>query len=237
MDFKQVVLNETDGTKLDIYNSHTDVALPGIVILPGGSYKPFKERDSERVALTFVTKSYQAFVLEYPINEKKNYQVAKKGISLAFDYIIKHANELNVNPQNIGVIGFSAGGQLAAAYSCEKGNHARFAILGYPVVNQALDEKMGIQSEDVSKLVTKETAPTFIFGARGDGLAPYVDHIQPYTKALFENDVQFELHLFASGGHGFSLGNKYTGVVNRDRTDAHFAEWFPLCLEWLKQFD
>ncbi|QQM62473.1 alpha/beta hydrolase (plasmid) [Lactiplantibacillus plantarum] len=236
MDFKQVVLDETNGTKLDIYNSATDVDLPGIVILPGGSYKPFKQRDSERVALTFLTQSYQAFVLEYPINEKKNYQVAKQSITTAFDYIIKHANDLKVNPQNIGIIGFSAGGQLAAAYSCEANNHARFAILGYPVINQALDEKIGIQSEDVSKLVTTDTAPTFIFGAREDGLAQYVDHIQPYTTALFENEVPFELHVFGSGGHGFSLGNQYTAIVNRGRADKHFAKWFPLCLEWLKQF-
>ncbi len=141
MDFKQITLDEVNDTKLDIYNSDTDVALPGVVILPGGSYKPFKQRDSERVALTFLTQSYQAFVLEYPINDKKNYQLAKKSISTAFDYIIKHAKALKVNPKKIGIIGFSAGGQLAAAYSCEKGTQAKFAVLGYPVVNQALDEK------------------------------------------------------------------------------------------------
>ena len=50
------------------------------------------------------------------------YQVAKQSITTAFDYIIKHANDLKVNPQNIGIIGFSAGGQLAAVYSCEANN-------------------------------------------------------------------------------------------------------------------
>lgn len=71
MNFKQVVFDEEKGIKLDIYDADSDVALPGIVVIPGGSYKTFKERDAARVALTFLTKSYQAFVVEYPVNEKK----------------------------------------------------------------------------------------------------------------------------------------------------------------------
>lgn len=234
MNFKQVVFDEEKGIKLDIYDADSDVALPGIVVLPGGSYKTFKERDAARVALTFLTQSYQAFVVEYPVNEKKNYQDAKDSIDMAFDYITKNAGDLNVDINKLGIIGFSAGGQLAAAYSNEKGTKAKFAILGYPVITQALDEKIGIHSEDVTKQVTKNTPPTFIFGARGDELAPYVDHIYPYTNALYKNGVNFEVHLFSTGGHGFSLGNEFVGVVNRDRTDKHFAKWFPLCIEWIQ---
>lgn len=234
MNFKQVVFDKEKDIKLDIYDADSDVALPGIVILPGGSYKTFQERDAARVALTFLTKSYQAFVVEYPVNDKKNYQDAKQSIDLAFNYITKNAKDLNVDPEKLGIIGFSAGGQLAAAYSNQSATKAKFTILGYPVLTQALDEKIGIQSEDVTKQVTKNTPPTFIFGARGDELAPYIDHIYPYTEALYKNGVNFEVHLFATGGHGFSLANKFVGVVNRDRTDNHFAKWFPLCLEWLQ---
>ena len=64
MNFKQVVFDEEKGIKLDIYDADSDVALPGIVVIPGGSYKTFKERDAARVALTFLTKSYQAFVVD-----------------------------------------------------------------------------------------------------------------------------------------------------------------------------
>ena len=234
MNFKQVVFDKDKEIKLDIYDADSDVALPGIVVIPGGSYKTFKERDAARVALTFLSKGYQAFVVEYPVNEKKNYQDAKQSISMAFDYITDHAKDLNVDTDKLGVIGFSAGGQLAAAYSNQKDTKAKFAILGYPVLTQALDEKIGIHSEDVTKQVTKNTPPTFLFGARSDGLAPYIDHIYPYTEALFKNNVNFEVHEFATGGHGFSLANQFVGVVNRDRTDEHFAKWFPLCLEWLQ---
>ena len=219
MNFKQVVFDKDKEIKLDIYDADSDVALPGIVVIPGGSYKTFKERDAARVALTFLTKGYQAFVVEYPVNEKKNYQDANSSLR---------------ETDKLGVIGFSAGGQLAAAYSNQKDTKAKFAILGYPVLTQALDEKIGIHSEDVTKQVTKNTPPTFLFGARSDGLAPYIDHIYPYTEALFKNNVNFEVHEFATGGHGFSLANQFVGVVNRDRTDEHFAKWFPLCLEWLQ---
>jgi len=82
--------------------------------------------------------------------------------------------------------------------------------------------------------VTKNTPPTFIFGARGDRIGSLC---RPYLSvlpiALYKDGVNFEVHLFSTGGHGFSLANKFVGVVNRDRTDAHFAKWFPLCLEWL----
>lgn len=66
-------------------------------------------------------------------------------------------------------------------------------------------------------------------------LTPYLEHVAVYAQALAENGVPFELHEFSTGGHGIALANKYTGIVNRDRVDAHMAKWFPLFLDWFKQ--
>lgn len=222
-------------SSLDIYYSASDEALPAVVIIPGGSYNQIKERDSERVALTFATHAFQAFVVRYPVLVHKSYPAAKVAISQAFDYIVAHTTELQVNPSQLGVIGFSAGGQLAAAYGNQVGTKAKFVALGYPVIKPTIDDKMGVTTEDVSRLVTSQTPATFIWGSINDGLTPFVDYINAYAVALAKHKVLFELHEFGTGNHGIALANKYTGIVNRDRVDDHMAKWFPLFLDWLSR--
>ena len=176
------------------------------------------ERDSERVALTFATHAWQTFVVRYPVVEHKNYEEAKIAVHQAFEYIVNHAAELDVDADRLGIIGFSAGGQIAAAYSNEKLTHAKFAALGYPVIQPLIDERMGVTTENVAKLVNPQTPPTFMWGS---------------ANALIKNDVPYELHEFGTGGHGIALANEYTGIVNNDRVDNHMGKWFPLFLEWL----
>lgn len=234
MEIKNISLTEPYSS-VDIYHSNSDVPLPGIVVVPGGSYNKIMERDSERVAMTMATHAFQVFVIRYPVVEHKDYQAAERAMTQAFDYLVAHASELDLDPAQLGVLGFSAGGQLAAAYSNQAGTKAKFVGLGYPVIRPTIDQRMGVTTTDVSQLVTSQTPPTFIWGSIKDDLTPYREHIAVYTHALAENGVSFELHEFSTGGHGIALANKYTGIVNRDRTDAHMAKWFPLFLDWLKQ--
>ena len=219
MEFKSVNLDQPYSS-LDIYHSNSDKALPSLVILPGGSYNQIMERDSERVALTFATHAWQTFVVRYPVVEHKNYEEAKIAVHQAFEYIINHADELDVDVDRLGIIGFSAGGQIAAA-------------LGYPVIQPLIDERMGVTTENVAKLVNPQTPPTFMWGSAKDELTPFVDHLQVYADALIKHDVPYELHEFSTGGHGIALANEYTGIVNNDRIDTHMGRWFPLFLEWL----
>ena len=234
MQISNVQLNQPHSS-LDIYHSASDVALPAVVIIPGGSYRQIKERDSERVAITFATHAFQAFVVRYPVLEHRDYQAAKMAVAQAFDYIVEHAAELDVNPDHLGVIGFSAGGQLAAAYSNQLATKAKFAALGYPVIKPTIDDRMGVKTEDVSQLVTGQTPATFIWGSVNDDLTPYLDHVNAYAMMLAQHGVPFELHEFGTGNHGIALANKYTGIVNRNRVDRHMSRWFPLFLEWFAE--
>ncbi|MDM8332451.1 alpha/beta hydrolase [Limosilactobacillus pontis] len=234
MQISNVQLNQPHSS-LDIYHSASDVALPAVVIIPGGSYQQIKERDSERVAITFATHAFQAFVVRYPVLEYRDYQAAKMAVAQAFDYIVEHAAELDVNPDHLGVIGFSAGGQLAAAYSNQLATKAKFAALGYPVIKPTIDDRMGVKTEDVSQLVTGQTPATFIWGSVNDDLTPYLDHVNAYAMMLAQHGVPFELHEFGTGNHGIALANKYTGIVNRNRVDRHMSRWFPLFLEWFAE--
>ena len=223
MDIQNVSLFQSFSS-LDIYHSNSDEPLPGIVIIPGGSYNEIMERDSERVAITFASHAFQTFVVRYPVVEHKDYQAAKSAVAQAFDHIVAHADELNVDPKRLGIIGFSAGGQLAA----------KFVGLGYPVIKPTIDDRMGVVTEDVTQLVNDNTPATFIWGSFNDQVTPFNDHILPYVQALRAHDVSVELHEFCTGNHGLALANKYTGIVNNDRTDEHMSEWFNLFLNWLK---
>ncbi|MCH3921332.1 alpha/beta hydrolase [Limosilactobacillus sp.] len=236
MKITNVKLPQPDSS-LDIYQSNSDVDLPAVVIIPGGSYKQIKERDSERVALTFATHAFQSFVVRYPILEHRDYQQAQLAIAQAFDYIVDHAAALRVDTAKLGIIGFSAGGQLAAAYSNRPETKAKFAALGYPVIKPTIDDRMKVQTEDVSRLVTATTPATFLWGSINDGLTPFLDHVNAYAVALAKQRVPFELHEFGTGNHGIALANKYTGIVNRDRVDRHMSRWFPLFLEWLDELN
>lgn len=221
---------------LDIYHSDTTVPLPGLVIIPGGSYTKVADRDSERVAVTFASQAFQTFVVRYPVVEHRSYQNAKIAIDQAFEYLVGHAQELDLDPQQLGIIGFSAGGQLAAAYSNRPDTKARFAALGYPVIQPLIDKRMGVTTENVAELVNDQTPETFIWGSINDELTPYLDHIAIYAQALAKHHVKFELHEFATGNHGMALANYYTGIVNRNRTDNHLAKWYQLFLEWFKRW-
>lgn len=234
MDIRNVKLSEPFSS-IDIYHSNTDEPLPGVVIVPGGSYNKIMERDSERVAVTMATHAFQAFVIRYPVVEHKDYQAAKRALAQAFDYLVDHATALDLELQRLGVLGFSAGGQLAAAYSNQLATRAKFVGLGYPVIQPTIDQRMGVQTEDVAKLVTAQTPPTFIWGSIKDDLTPYLEHVAHYANALARHGVLFELHEFSTGGHGIALANHYTGIVNYNRQDQHMAKWFPLFLEWFQE--
>lgn len=236
MEIKNIPLAEPYSS-VDIYHSQSDVALPGVVIVPGGSYNKIMERDSERVAITLATHAFQAYVVRYPVLEHKDYRAAKRALAQTFDYLVDHAAELDLDPQRLGVLGFSAGGQLAAAYSNQPATKAKFVGLGYPVIRPLIDQRMGVTTEDVSQLVTKQTPATFMWGSIQDQLTPYLDHLAVYAQALAKQRVPFELHEFSTGGHGIALANKYTSIVNYDRADEHMAKWFPLFLDWLQQLE
>lgn len=235
MKFQNVQLDTANNSSLDIYQSHTNIDLPGIVIIGGGSYKQLKERDTERVALKFATQAFQAFVVRYPTEEHKSYPDALKTIEQSFEYIYEHAQQLQLDVDQVGIVGFSAGGQLAADYSNQANTKAKFVLLGYPVIKPTLDEKMGVQSRNVAFLVSPNTPPTFIWGSVKDKLAPYVEHIQAYAQALAQNKISFEIHEFGTGNHGIALADPWTGVVNDDRVDLHMSRWFYLAVEWLDE--
>lgn len=129
----------------------------------------------------------------------------------------QQAREWNINPEQIGMIGFSAGAHLTAA-AAQNPPRQNFSILVYPAyLNQADSTRL---TTDIA--ITKETPPAFITQAQDD--KRYYRSALAYSLALEQANIPFELHFYTRGGHGYGL---------RDLgKPAH--QWTTPCEAWLR---
>ena len=85
---------------------------PAILVLPGGGYEFVSQREAEPVAIEYYREGFDAFVLDYDVAPDAHYPCQIKEAAMAMMYIRKNAEELDVLPDKIAEIGFSAGGHL-----------------------------------------------------------------------------------------------------------------------------
>ena len=90
---------------------------PAVVICPGGGYGMTSDREAEPVALKFLEKGFQCFVLRYSV-EPVRFPAALLQLATAVAMVRSRADEWHVNADKIAVCGFSAGGHLAASLAC-----------------------------------------------------------------------------------------------------------------------
>ncbi len=140
-----------------------------ILICPGGAYSYCSERESEAVAMPFIARGFNAFVLYYSVKEKSKFPAPLIDASLAVKCMKDNAEEFHIDPDYIFVIGFSAGGHLAGALGTmwhEKCvydaidmpygyNKVRGAILCYAVITAgkyahrgSIDNILGMQGSE-----------------------------------------------------------------------------------------
>jgi acetyl esterase/lipase len=141
-----------------------------------------------------------------------------------------HANEWRLDPGRIGILGFSAGGHLAATASTNFDRRSYraiddtdkvscrpdFTVLAYPAY---LIDGKGLAPEI---RVSPQTPPTFFVHAGDDGIV--AENSIRMCLALREAKVPAELHVFAKGGHGFGLRP----------SDRPVSGWPKLCEEWMR---
>jgi acetyl esterase/lipase len=242
----------TDPT-LDFYpppaGKSTGVA---IVICPGGGYARLAiDLEGYLVAEWLNRLGIAAFVLTYRLPSDLIMVDKSIGplqdVQEAIRIVRRHANEWNINPHKIGVMGFSAGGHLAATASTRYADKvyepadttsARpdFSVLIYPVISMdssythfgsrinllgasPSDEKVRNFSAD--RCVTKDTPPAFMVHAADDAIVPVQNSIK-YMMALTREGVPCELHIYESGGHGFGLGG---GQGTKSGWPEAFQKW------------
>ena len=227
---KVINININRNVTLELF-MHENEPRPTILLFPGGGYDYCSERESNPIANAFFDEGYNAAILRYSVGEFKNFAHALDDANEAMSILSSHTS---VKSEKIAVIGFSAGGHLAASLSLMGTMKPSLCILGYPATLKSFSKIMRIESESLHTLIDKSTPPTFIFSTFEDQLVP-IDNTTKYIEALELNDVPFEAHIFQKGKHGLALGDKRTNMGEADKIEPAFAKWFPLCMMWLKE--
>ena len=195
---------------------------PAILICPGGGYQLLAiNKTGTDIAEWCTTNGVTGIVLKYSVPQMKD--EALKDIQRAMGVIRQNAKAWNINPKQLGVMGFSAGAHLSA----------RLASAGvkrtYPQVDEA--DKLSCLPDYCmlmtpawldGDMVTPTTPPTFIVQNRDD---PFFKPTPSYVEALKKNRIPHETHYFDKGGHGAPLPPSKLAI----------SAWPGLCMKWLKQ--
>jgi len=202
-----------------------------ILICPGGGYHFCSEREAEAVAIRFNSLGCNAAVLYYTCNpleeghrEEGVFPEPQEELARAVAWVRCNAENLNTDPSKIAVLGFSAGGHLAASLGVfwpEYGEISRpnALVLCYSVITSgplahrgSIDNLIGnrtdlLETVSLEKQVTDKTPPSFIWASDKDPSVPCQNSIM-FKEALESCGVRAELHLYDSKVHGISLASR-----------------------------
>lgn len=245
-------------------NSGGVSAHPAILVLPGGGYNCCAPHEGKVVADYFISKGFNCGVLNYSVGAKASMLMpyASRPLLEASECISlmrKNADKWNIDPNKIAVLGFSAGGHLAACTAnlwddemidkyldIEKGsNKPNAAVLCYPVLRsdeyahrcsfdtllgEYKDDKTLLEKYDMTLQVGAQTPPSFIWHAYTDDGVPVENTLKYCSEMRKKSTESVEAHIFHSGPHGTGLCTKESGGENY-----HNTHWKELCCEWLKE--
>jgi len=231
-----------------------------VVICPGGGYSGLAyDWEGTDIAKWLNSKGIAGIVLKYrlpsPEYQKTPRLAPLQDAKQAMRLVRKKASQWNINPDQIGVMGFSAGGHLASTLGThfddpeadvdhelsEISARPDFMVLVYPVVSMAdgianVGSKRNLLGESPSQelqdnysnelQVSEHTPPTFLVHSSDDEAVP-VDNSIRFYQALLKNGISCEMHLYPHGGHGYSLA----------LDDGHLKYWPDLLAEWLDSLE
>lgn len=223
-----------------------------VVICPGGGYHHLSiNKEGYKIAKWLNTLGISAFVLKYRMPSDLTMKDKTIGplqdAQEALRMVRRNTEKWKLDPNKIGIMGFSAGGHLAATLSTQfaekvydsKDNTSSrpdFSILMYPVISMqegithsgSKENLLGknasailVEQYSNEKQVNAATPKTFIVHATDDK-AVAVENSINYYLALKQNNIPVELHFFENGGHGFGLGTEGTN-----------KNWSKACENWL----
>jgi acetyl esterase/lipase len=207
---------------------------PAILVLPGGGYHMCSDREAEPIAMAYVAEGYNAFVLRYSVGVNSTWPKPLVDAETALDMIRERSADWEVDPSKIVVIGFSAGGHLAAALATLGKVKPNAAILGYPCILEEIGNMLASPVPGLDDKVDSTTPPTFLFTTRDDSLVPVRNTLR-FMEALDQASIPYEAHIFYSGQHGLSLAKSHTSSGYVGNVNLNVAKWFDLSIEWLKQ--
>ncbi len=229
-----IIISKVSVPDITIFKpEHPDKSRAAVVICPGGGYGVLAYNlEGTAVAKIMNGWGVTAVVLKYRLPSDEIMKDKTIGplqdAQKALQYIRENAAELNVNPNMVGIMGFSAGGHLASTASTHfdqsyidnpRNTSLRpdFTILGYPVISFSdslthMGSRNNLVGENPSKemiqkysnelQINEKTPPTFLVLASDDNTVNPENSIK-YYEALLKNKVPAEMHIYQNGGHGF----------------------------------
>ena len=218
-----------------------------VVILPGGGYEAEAVyHEGYEIAEALASEGAVAAVLKYrlpsPDTSTEPWNVPEVDARRALALLREQQSTLGFSASAFGVLGFSAGGHLAASVSvhpsANKDENPDFSMLVYGVTimnaanRQWYEDTLyhrAMTSEEIAYQtlldhVDESTPPAFLVHAFDDDVVPYEESTL-YAEALTRHNVNAEIHLFANGGHGFGPGREEDGT----------AQWLGLASDWLNR--
>jgi acetyl esterase/lipase len=220
------------------------------------------KREAEPVATQFLAKGFQTFVLTYLCaKDQVAYPEQLIELASAVDYVKQHADEYMVNPDEIFVVGFSAGGHLTANLAVEHQNASQKAGVAldckptavglcYPVIsrktgyvgshenllcNYSEEEKAILfKTLDLDEQVSDLTPPSFIWTTKEDPVVP-CENSMLFAMALAKRKIPFELHVYPNGSHGKSTGSFEVNNVMENNSQ-RVTQWLDNCMQFFRSF-
>ncbi len=233
---------------------------PAVVVVPGGGYGHLSKREGEPVAAAFLSKGFQTFILWYSVAPDARYPEQLFQLSAAVDYVRKNAQALNVNPEEIFVVGFSAGGHLTGNLCVEYESvsqktgvalNCKPTAVGlcYPVISRINGHQRSyinllegyteeakeelLKTLNLDQAVSDSTPPAFICSTVQDTVVPTNNAIR-YALALDQRKIPYELHIYPLGGHGLSTGSL---EINQESPAlVKVKSWVNDCAEFFRMF-
>ena len=255
------VISLVQTPEIEVYlPSKANATKDAVVICPGGGYRIIAyDWEGSDIAKFFNSKGIAAVVLKYRLPGAKSNIVPYKSPLLDANRAVKftraHAQEWNIDPNRVGIMGFSAGGHLASTAGTHYdlgdsvssdpierlSSRPDFMILMYPVIS--FIEKFSHSgsakyllgenpSQELLKNfsnelhVTKNTPPTILIHSQDDKSVP-VENSLVFYKALCDNNVKSEIHIYPYGGHGFSL------AIGK----GYLSTWTDRVIDWINNLE
>ncbi|SEF84617.1 alpha/beta hydrolase [Sphingobacterium lactis] len=242
-------LEDADIPKLFVHTAADSSKDIVFLVIPGGGYSHVAiNHEGHAVAKRLNDLGYSAYVLRYRLPKATTMKDKRYGPVQDAQYAMAQIRKDHPN-KKIAVIGFSAGGHLAASVSnlfelpqteALKQVNLRpdFTVLAYPVIsfedaitNKGTKESLigpDFKPEDVEffsmeNRVSESSQPTFLMSAKDDKTVP-IENANRYAKALNAYNVRNAMFTYEEGGHGFGLINK-----TNDR------DWFAAMMKWLEE--
>ena len=236
---------------------------PATVVFPGGGYAFLSDREAEPIAKVFFAAGFQVFILRYSIAPKAVFPRPLVDASRAIVHIRENAQKYNVDPARIFVVGFSAGGHLAASIGTlwhedyakaspdmpAGMNRPTGMILSYPVISSgpfahrgSFDNILGTKTptEEQNRAysleyhVDEHTVPAYIWHTASDTCVP-VQNTLLFAAELAKHKIPFEMRIFPRGPHGLALANEQTCSGNRGLIYPDVAQWIDEAIDWTRR--